>query len=221
MSIEKDSFPGIPAAPPDAPAPPGYPAAIPRSPDLHALHSVMLRCTRCSLSLHRTGVVPGAGDHRADIFFVGEAPGAAEDREGIPFVGASGRLLDRMLEGADIRRADVFIANLVRCRPLQNRNPRAGEIAACSGWLREQLRLVDPVMVVTLGSFALRYFMQGASITRLQGTVVEVEFAERPLRLFPLLHPAAILRNPRLRSGYQEQFRTLASLAPLADRSTP
>jgi uracil-DNA glycosylase len=135
-------------------------------------------------------------------------------------VGASGRLLDRMLEGAGIRRAEVFIANVVRCRPLQNRNPRAGEIAACAGWLREQLRLVDPALVVTLGSFALRYFLHGARITQLQATVLDVEFAERPLRLFPLLHPAAILRNPRLRSGYQEQFRTLAGLAGMADRSS-
>jgi uracil-DNA glycosylase len=211
MSTEKDSSASTPAAGRGTPAPPGYPATIPRSQDLHALHSVMIRCTRCPLSLGRTRVVPGSGDHRADIFFVGEAPGASEDLEGIPFVGASGRLLDRMLEGAGISRADVFIANVVRCRPLRNRNPRAGEIAACSGWLLEQLRLVDPVFVVTLGSFALRYFLQGAKITELQAAVRHVEFAGRPLRLFPLLHPAAILRNPRLRTGYQEQFRTLAS----------
>ncbi|CAN5639745.1 uracil-DNA glycosylase [soil metagenome] len=172
----------------------------------------MVRCTRCSLSLDRTRVVPGSGNQRANIFFVGEAPGASEDREGIPFVGASGRLLDLMLEGAGIRRADVFIANVVRCRPQQNRNPRAGEIAACSGWLLEQLRLIDPAFVATLGSFALRYFLPDAKVTRQQALVTNLEFAERSLRLFPLLHPAAILRNPRLRPEYQEQFRTLATL---------
>jgi uracil-DNA glycosylase len=218
MSTEKDSLPNSPVVPMDAPAPPGYPAAIPNAPDLNVLHSVMLRCTRCSLSLDRTRVVPGSGNEQANIFFVGEAPGASEDREGIPFVGASGRLLDRMLEGAGITRADVFIANVVRCRPLQNRNPRAGEIAACSGWLLEQLRLVDPVFVVTLGSFALRYFLPDTKITRLQATVRDIEFARRPLRLFPLLHPAAILRNPRLRPEYQEQFRSLAALVEQSGR---
>jgi uracil-DNA glycosylase len=193
--------------------PPGFPATIPCSGDLAGLHEVMTRCTRCDLSLHRTQVVPGDGDPRASLFFLGEAPGATEDRLGIPFVGASGRLLDAMLAGAGLRRPDVFIANVGRCRPPENRNPRAREVAACSGWLARQLALVRPRVVVPLGRFALHYFLPEARITRIQATVKAVVHAGEPLRIFPLLHPAAILRNPRLRDAYQGQFRELARIA--------
>jgi uracil-DNA glycosylase len=193
--------------------PPGYPATIPAAPDLVGLHSVMTRCTRCDLFLERTQVVPGDGSHRASIFFVGEAPGASEDQQGLPFVGASGRLLDAMLAGAGVRRADVFIANVVRCRPPKNRNPRAREIAACAGWLAEQLRLIRPRIVVPLGRFALQHFLPAGKITRLQATEQEIDYAGASLRLFPLLHPSAVLRNPTLRDSYQEQFRALARTA--------
>lgn len=193
--------------------PPGFPAEIPSPPRLDDLHAVMRRCTRCDLFLSRTQVVPGAGSPTARLLFVGEAPGASEDREGIPFVGASGRLLDAMLEGAGIERGEVFIANVVRCRPPENRNPRTREIRACAGWLAEQIRLIEPGVIVPLGRFALQHFIPDGKITRLQAEVQEVEYGERCLRVFPLLHPAAVLRSPDKRPMYQEHFARLAELA--------
>src|SRR5680860_1410335 len=156
--------------------PPGFPAEIPEGETLPELHEVMVRCTRCDLFRSRTQVVPGAGSARASILFVGEAPGASEDRQGIPFVGASGRLLDAMLESAGISREEVFIANVVRCRPPENRNPRRIEIRACAGWLAEQVRIIDPRRVATLGRFALQHFIPGARITQVQGSIQEVGY---------------------------------------------
>lgn len=185
---------------------PGFPAEIPRSPDLPTLHEVMVRCTRCDLALSRTQVVPGAGPTEAAYLFVGEAPGAKEDQTGRPFVGASGQLLDAMLAVAGIEREEVFIANVVRCRPPANRPPRSREIRACAGWLAEQIRLVRPRLVVTLGRFALQHFIPDGKITRLQGQRQEVEYGEGTVRLLPLLHPSAVLRNPELRPAYEAQF---------------
>ncbi len=189
--------------------PPGFPAEIPSPPTLEELHQVMVRCTRCDLSLSRTQVVPGAGSPRAEILFVGEAPGYHEDRQGVPFVGASGKLLDTMLEVAGIDRDEVFIANVVRCRPPENRNPRAFEIRACAGWLAEQIRLIEPRLVVPLGRFALQHFLPQGKITQLKGSLQELEYDERTLALFPLLHPSAVLRAPDRRPEYEEDFRRL------------
>lgn len=192
--------------------PPGFPAEIPSPDTLDALHAVMRRCTRCALYQSRTHVVPGAGDPDAEVLFVGEAPGAAEDQEGIPFIGRSGLLLDEMLAAGGIRRDRVFIASTVRCRPPRNRDPRTREVRACAGWVAEQIRLIDPTLVVPLGRFGLQHFLPGARITLLQATLQEVEYGTRTLRLFPLLHPSAILRNPKLRDRYAEQFRELGQL---------
>jgi uracil-DNA glycosylase len=192
--------------------PPGVPDTIPSPPTLEALHAVMVRCTRCDLALSRTQVVPGAGAPDARLLVVGEAPGASEDREGIPFVGASGRLLNEMLERAGIRREEVFIGNVVRCRPPENRNPRVGEIRACAGWLAEQLRLIEPAVVMVLGRFALQHFLPDGKITQLQGTLRRIEYRGRALGLFPVLHPAAVLRTPALRPTYEEHFRRLGEL---------
>ncbi|CAN5809301.1 uracil-DNA glycosylase [soil metagenome] len=192
--------------------PPGFPAEIPVAANLVGLHAVMSGCTRCDLFLGRTQVVPGHGNPEAQLFFVGEAPGATEDQQGVPFVGASGRLLDSMLLGAGIRREDVFIGNIVRCRPPENRNPRTRQIAACAGWLAEQLRLVNPRLVVPLGRFALHHFLPAGKITQVQASLREIPYHGGTIRIFPLVHPAAVLRNPRLRPLYQDQFRSLAGL---------
>lgn len=171
----------------------------------------MVRCTRCDLFLSRTQVVPGSGSERAEVMLVGEAPGAIEDRDGIPFAGRSGALLDQMLDVAGLTREGVFIANVVRCRPPANRNPRAAEIRACAGWLREQIRLIRPQIVVTLGRYALQHFLPAGRITALQGEVVRMDYADGEIRLLPLLHPAAVLRNPRLRESYSAQFASLGA----------
>lgn len=193
--------------------PHGYPAEIPSPRTIEDLHEVMVRCTRCDLSLSRTQVVPGAGSAAAGILFVGEAPGASEDREGVPFVGASGRLLDAMLESVGISRDDVFIANVVRCRPPENRNPRVREVSACAGWLAEQIRIIGPALVVTLGRFALQHFVPDGKITQLEGEILEVEYGSRRVELYPLLHPAAILRSPDKRPAYQARFERLRGLS--------
>lgn len=172
----------------------------------------MRRCTRCDLFLSRTQVVPGAGSEKPSLLFVGEAPGATEDRDGIPFVGASGRLLDAMLAEAGVSREEVFIANVVRCRPPKNRNPKAREIRACAGWLAEQIRLLDPPLVVTLGRFALQHFIPKGKITELQGTVQNVDYGDARVRLVPLLHPSAILRDPTRRDSYRQQFASLPEI---------
>jgi DNA polymerase len=194
---------------PDRTEPPGFPAEIPSPATLAELHAVMVRCTRCDLYVSRTQVVPGAGSEKAGVLFVGEAPGANEDRLGVPFVGASGKLLDSMLEVAGLRRDQVFIANVVRCRPPENRAPRPREIRACAGWLAEQIRLIHPRLVVTLGRFALQHFIPDGKITRVQGAVQEIDYAGSTLRVLPLLHPAAVLRNPELRAPYAKQFAQL------------
>jgi uracil-DNA glycosylase len=192
--------------------PAGQPEIIPSPPTLPELHEVMVRCTRCDLALSRTQVVPGDGSAAAHLLIVGEAPGAREDQQGKPFVGSSGRLLTEMLTLAGIARGDVFIANVVRCRPPENRSPRVGEIRACAGWLREQIRLIDPRVVVVLGRFALQHFRPVGKITELQGRLLRIDYQGRPLGLFPLLHPAAILRAPDRRPAYAALFRRLGEI---------
>jgi uracil-DNA glycosylase len=195
---------------PDRLLPPGHPAEIPSPATLDDLHAIMVSCTRCDLFLSRTQVVPGAGSPRAHLLLVGEAPGAREDEEGVPFVGASGRLLDRMLQSIGLTRSDVFVANVVRCRPPGNRNPKVREIRACGGWLAEQLRIVRPRLVATLGRFALQHFLPAGKITQLRGTARTVGYGGYSVRLFPLLHPAAVLRNPTLAASYAADFTRLA-----------
>ena len=198
--------------PTDPPEAPGYPPTIPSPTSLATLHRVMVRCTRCDLFMSRTRVVPGSGPADARVLFVGEAPGRSEDEEGVPFVGRSGALLTSMLEEAGLARDEIFIANVVRCRPPENRNPRAAEIRACAGWLQEQIRLISPGLTISLGRFALQHFLPAGRITALQGEVQEVQTGGRPLPLLPLLHPSAVLRNPQLRPAYADQFRRIPEI---------
>ncbi|MBT6371593.1 MAG: uracil-DNA glycosylase [Acidimicrobiaceae bacterium] len=152
-------------------------------------------CTACGLAEGRTQVVFGTGAPDADVVFVGEAPGAREDEQGVPFVGRSGQLLDRLLaEELGVERSDVYIANVVKCRPPDNRDPRPDEIAACRPWLAHQLDLVDPAVIVTLGNFASRLLLDTATgITKLRGA--EYCYGNPPRYLVPTFHPAAALRG--------------------------
>jgi uracil-DNA glycosylase len=153
-------------------------------------------CTDCALSGSRTQVVFGAGNADADLMFVGEAPGAEEDRQGLPFVGRSGDLLTRLLAEAGISREDVFIANTLKCRPPGNRDPRPEEIDACGRWLHEQVRLIEPKVVATLGNFATKLLTGSPEgITRVHGRARPANFGGRTVHLFPLFHPAAALRS--------------------------
>lgn len=159
---------------------------------LDELRAEALACTTCRLSEERTQVVFGDGNPEADVVFVGEAPGQREDERGVPFVGRSGQLLDQLLGEVGLERRDVYIANVVKCRPPSNRDPRPDEIEACKGYLSEQLRLIDPKVVVTLGNFASKLLLKTeAGITRVRGTAYEWWGRY----LVPTFHPAAALRG--------------------------
>lgn len=149
-------------------------------------------CRRCRLADTRTQVVFGVGNPAAELMFVGEAPGYHEDQQGEPFVGAAGKLLDRLLGEIGIERSDVYIANVLKCRPPGNRDPQQDEIDACAEYLRDQLRLIDPTVVATLGNFATKLLLKrNVGITRLRGQV----YPWWNRRLVPTFHPAAALRG--------------------------
>ena len=186
--------------------------------ELEAVAAEAAGCTRCRLHQSRTQVVFGQGDPHADLMFVGEAPGFHEDRQGLPFVGPSGQLLNRLLEGIGLRREDVYIANVVKSRPPQNRDPQPDEIAACRPWLDAQIRLVDPKVVVTLGNFAAKTLLETTTgITRLRGQAYP--FQGRVL--LPTFHPAAALHaqgrrtaGPSPLEAMEGDFRVLAEAKP-------
>lgn len=159
---------------------------------LDALRTLALGCEACALAPTRTTVVFGVGDPRARLLFVGEGPGEQEDLSGEPFVGRAGRLLTSLIEGIGLTRDDVYIANVVKCRPPGNRDPRPEEIAACSPFLETQLDLIAPRVVVTLGNFATKLLLDTKEgITKLRGRA----FPYRDGVLIPVLHPSAVLRN--------------------------
>ena len=153
-------------------------------------------CTGCRLHEGRTLAVPGEGDPDTEVVFVGEGPGMNEDREGRPFVGRAGGLLVRLLGSIGWQRQDVFITNVVKCRPPDNRDPQPDEIAACAPYLRRQLEVLDPAVVVTLGRYSMGTFMPGARIGQVHGTTqpVDPETGARDALVFAMYHPAAALR---------------------------
>ena len=176
-------------------------------------------CTRCPLADTRTTVVFGNGDADADLMFVGEAPGANEDREGLPFVGQAGKLLDKLLGEIGMDRGQVFVANVLKCRPPGNRDPQPGEIETCEPYLFRQVVLIEPLVVCTLGNFSTK-LLRGDStgITRLHGQAEVRTIGPRAVRLYPLFHPAAALYTPRtletLRADFQRLPELLAEPAP-------
>ena len=155
-------------------------------------------CTGCRLAGTRTRAVPGEGDPDTEVVFVGEGPGFNEDREGRPFVGRAGGMLVRLLASVGWRRDDVFITNVVKCRPPDNRDPQPDEIAACAPFLRRQLAVLDPAVVVTLGRYSMATFMPGARIGQVHGTTApaDPDTGARDALVFAMYHPAAALRSP-------------------------
>jgi DNA polymerase len=152
-----------------------------------------------------TNLVPGEGSATAAVVLVGEAPGAKEDESGRPFVGGAGKLLDRLLEEAGLERSDVFITNVVKARPPGNRDPKADEVAHHLPWLEAQLEVIGPKLIVPLGRHALARFAPDAKITQAHGSVLERDGRT----LFPMFHPAAALRNPKLRATLHEDAKAL------------
>ena len=192
---------------------PGIPEEVPRARSLDRLFSTMECCTRCELARGRTQVVRGVGARPAPLMFIGEAPGEKEDLAGEPFVGSAGRLLDRLLAEVGIPRDAVFITNIVACRPPGNRTPRVKEVRAHAPWVEEQLRLVKPQVVVTLGRVALTFFIPKAKVGVLRGRRQRVEHNGEPLTVFPTFHPSAVLRDYQVRYPVVlADFRKIARL---------
>jgi uracil-DNA glycosylase family 4 len=170
-------------------------------------------CTRCRLAQARTQVVFGVGNPDADLMFVGEAPGFHEDQQGIPFVGQAGQLLTTLLAGIGMAREDVYIANVIKCRPPGNRDPQPDEIEACEGYLFRQIELLRPLVVATLGNFATKLLSgKQTGITRVHGQEQERTLGGRRVLLYPLYHPAAALYTPAMLRVLEEDFRRLPVL---------
>ena len=165
-------------------------------------------CTDCPLASGRTHAVPGEGNPQADVMFIGEAPGFQEDRQGRPFVGPAGKLLDGLLASIGTNRDDVFIANMVKCRPPDNRDPAPRELAACTKFLDRQIELVNPKLIVTLGRFAFGRYFPGEGITKARGRLRE----KVGRKIFPVLHPAAVLRRDELRPTMIEDFKAISEI---------
>jgi uracil-DNA glycosylase family 4 len=181
-------------------------------------------CERCPLSETRNKVVFGAGNADADLMFVGEAPGAEEDRQGLPFVGRAGAFLTELLEGIGMNREDVFIANVLKCRPPGNRDPQPEEIDSCRPYLERQVELIEPRVIGTLGNFSTKLLTGSPTgITKVRGTAQEHLIGGRSVYLLPLFHPAAGLRTPRVAEQLREDFMRIPELLaqPLPEGPEP
>jgi uracil-DNA glycosylase len=181
--------------------------------ELHAYRDEVAGCTRCALAGGRTQVVFGSGDPAADLMFVGEAPGFHEDKQGVPFVGAAGKLLDQLLAGIGLARPDVYVANVLKCRPPGNRDPMPEEIEACEAHLWRQIELIKPRVVATLGNFATKLLSgRPTGITRVHGQEQETTLGGRRVLLYPIYHPAAALYTPRMLEVLKSDFARIPEL---------
>jgi uracil-DNA glycosylase len=180
-------------------------------------------CVRCQeLADTRKTVVFGAGNADAELMFAGEAPGASEDEQGLPFVGQAGKLLEKLLGEIGLARTDVFIANVLKCRPPGNRDPLPSEIENCKGYLYRQVELIQPSVICTLGNFSTK-LLRGdpTGITRLHGQPEVITLGRRAVRLYPIYHPAAALYTPRMLETLREDFAKLPELLALGAPEQP
>lgn len=194
------------------------PSTEQRRDELKAVWRQASTCTKCpQLASTRETVVFGAGNADADLMFIGEAPGANEDKQGLPFVGQAGRLLERLLEEIGLQRSDVFIANVLKCRPPGNRDPLPQEIDSCQDYLFRQLELIEPRVVCTLGNFSTKLLRADTAtgITRLHGREEVRTIGPRTVRLYPLYHPAAALYTPSMLETLRADFLRLPELLAL------
>jgi DNA polymerase len=182
--------------------------------DLGELAQLIKRCPDCDLCQTRTQAVPGDGPAEAHVMFIGEAPGYYEDKSGSPFVGNAGKFLNELLAHAGLKREEVFITNVVKCRPPQNRDPLKEEIDACDKWLKQQLAIIDPPVIVTLGRFSMAKFFAGESISRIHGQPRRVDGRT----IVPMFHPAAALHQERFRSLIVDDFKRLPEILETARR---
>ncbi|MBI2887701.1 MAG: uracil-DNA glycosylase [Chloroflexi bacterium] len=175
----------------------------------------MVTCQECGLARGRSQVVPGEGPEDAEIMFIGEGPGMHEDRQGRPFVGPAGQLLEELLALMGLRRDQVYICNVIKCRPPNNRDPLPNEIAACRHWLDDQIRLLRPKIIVTLGRYSMARWFPGQSISKVHGRPIQRDGAY----VFPMYHPAAALHQQSLRAALEEDARKLPGLLAQVQRA--
>ncbi len=179
---------------------------------LNDLGRQIAACQRCALAKGRTHAVPGEGNPNADIVFIGEGPGFHEDQQARPFVGPAGKFLDELLASIGLHRKDVFIGNVIKCRPPNNRDPLPGEIQACAPWLEQQLEAIKPKVIVTLGRFSMNRYFPGQSISKIHGQPRRVN----GVLVVPMYHPAAALHQASLRRTIQEDFKRLPAILEAA-----
>ncbi len=173
---------------------------------LDYIASLIKDCQKCSLSKTAINPVPGFGNPSAKILIIGEAPGAKEDLQGLPFVGNSGKLLDKLLASINLNRSDVFICNILKHRPPENRDPNPDEITVCVPYLKAQLEIIKPEIIITLGRFAMNYFFKDQLISQVHGKVVKTKWQGIPLIIIPVYHPSAGLRNGQMLKSLQNDF---------------
>jgi uracil-DNA glycosylase family 4 len=189
---------------------------------LKAVYEEARGCTRCPLHQTRTTVVFGSGNADADLMFIGEAPGANEDRMGLPFVGQAGKLLDKLLAEIGLDRKDVFVINTLKCRPPNNRDPFPNEIEACNDYLSQQVDLIEPTVICTLGNFSTKLLRADSTgISRLHGREEVRIIGPRAVRLYPLYHPAAALYTPSMLEALRADFHRIPDLVALGAPEQP
>lgn len=175
---------------------------------LQEIAQLTRKCVDCPLHGGRTNSVPGEGASDAEIMFIGEGPGYQEDRQGRPFVGPAGQFLEELLKSIGLTRQQVFIANMVKCRPPQNRDPTSAEIEACGKYLDRQIELINPNLIVTLGRFSLARFFPGETISRARGKLRQLNGRN----VYPIMHPAAALHRQEFRATITEDFNAIPAI---------
>jgi len=183
---------------------------------LSELYKEIALCQQCEIAKFRTNVVPGEGAEDAEILFIGEAPGWHEDQQGRPFVGPAGQYLDELLASINLRRQQVYIANVIKCRPIGNRDPLPGEIFNCRNWLEKQIELICPKMIVTLGRYSMAMFFPGKSISKIHGTAQKRD----NVICYAMYHPAAALHQQSLRQVIEADMLKIPSLLAEAQNIT-
>ena len=183
---------------------------------LSELYEEIALCQQCEIAKYRTKIVPGEGAEDADIIFIGEAPGWHEDQQGRPFVGPAGQYLDQLLASINLKREQVYIANVIKCRPQGNRDPLPTEIRNCRKWLERQIELIRPKMIVTLGRYSMAMFFPGKSISKIHGTAQKRDNAI----YYAMYHPAAALHQQSLRQTIETDMHKIPSLLAQAESMT-
>jgi len=182
--------------------------------NLTELNNVISNCRKCDLHKTRTNTVPGDGNENSDIFFIGEAPGRNEDIQGKPFVGRAGKILEELLGSINLSRNDIFIGNILKCRPPKNRNPYSGEIETCTPYLDRQIDIINPKVIVPLGNFATQYIFEKFNlskekISKVHGKKFEIETVSGKIIIFPVFHPAVVTYNKNKMALMKDDFQKI------------